>query len=239
MPLAQLTATIRAPFNQGVPGLYAQIVTWLAAHPNIIIQDVDWFRPESTYAGDENRMRISYMQATAPAVGGTWIVRLYQDDNTTGVTAQQAFTNSFGGGIEAVPFFVVDVTEHERARTGPNSLVVVCMSTGGANLGLVGHDRAVFVAEALGNIAAAAQGTADLYDASGRVVASGVTILNAGAVQWDVGQRNYVVVDEESGIYMGLPSCCGAVAPPAPVVTTSTPYPCPAYLSDQTNPVTS
>lgn len=239
MPLAQLTATVRAPFNQGVQGLYAQLVSWLGARSDIMIQDVDWFRPESTYAGDENRMRISYMQATAPAVGGTWIVRLYQDDNTTGVTAQQAFNADFANGLQAVPFFVVDVTEHERGRTGPNSLIAICMSTGEANLGLVGHDRAVFVAEPAGDIASLATGAAILYDATGRQVATGISVFNAGAVTWVAGQRNYVVVDEETGIYMGLPSCCGAAAPPAPVATTSTPYPCPGYLSGQTAPVSS
>ncbi len=235
MPLAQLTKTIRAPFNQGVKGLYAQLVTWLSAQTNIVIQDMDWFRPQSTYAGDENRVRIAYTQATPPAIGGAWIAKLYQD-STSGVTAQTAFNLEFAGGLQAVPFFVIDVTEHERTRTGPNSLLVVCMVTGAAPLGMVGHDRLAFIGAPDANVAAGATGTFTFWDATGRQVGTGLTVRNVGPVQWDQDQRNYVVVDDVTGEFIGLPSCCGA-AIPVPIATTSTPYPCPAYLSGQTMPV--
>jgi hypothetical protein len=236
MPLTQLTTTIRAPFNQGVPGIYAALLTWINAQTDIVITDVDWFRPLSTYDASESRIRISYQQATAPAIGGTWVARLYQD-TPGGLTAQEAFNLEFSSGFQAVPFFQLDVTEHSRARTGPNSLLVICMSTGGTNLNLVGHDRAAFIAEPAGDIAAGATGTAILYDASARVLSTTITIRNVGAVQWDAGQRNIVVIDELSGEYIGLPSCCGAAALVTAGGTTTTPYPCPGYLSGQTNPV--
>ncbi len=235
MSLTQLVKTVRAPFNQGVGGLYAQLVTWLASVPNIIIQDVDWFRPQSAYAGDESRVRISYLLATSPAIGGTWTAALYQDSGA--VTAQAAMNLDYAGGRQTVPFFIIDVTDHSKGRTGPNSLLVIGMQTGGVNLGLVGHDRATFIAEAAAPIASGATGLADFYDATGRKVATGLTIRNVGAVAWAQTQRNYIIMDETSGEFIGLPSCAGTTAVPDPVATTTTSYPCPAFLSGQTKPV--
>lgn len=237
MPLTQLTATIRSPFNRGVPGLYAAVVAWLGANTSIIIQDVDWFRPESTSSGDDLRLRISYLLATAPAVGSTWGARLFRTDGVS--TAQAKFNIEFGAGADLVPMFTRDITNHERVINDPDSLLVIGINTAaGPSLGMVGYDRAAFIGQPNNDIAAGAAGAATLFDAGGRLVAAAVTVRNVGAVPWLAQQRNYVVMDEVTGELLGLPSCCTPSAAPAVVSTTTTPYPCPAYLEDATAPVT-
>lgn len=237
MPLAQLTATIRSPFNQGVPGLYDAVVAWLAAHTSIIIQDVDWFRPESTHFGDALRLRISYLEATAPAVGSTWGARLFRTDGTS--TAQDKFNVEFGAGADLVPLFTRDITNHERVINDPDSLLVIGINTAaGPNLGMVGYDRAAFIGQPNSDIAAGAAGACTLFDAGGRQVAAAAVVRNVGAVNWPAQQRNYVIMDEITGQLLGLPSCCTPSAAPAVSSTTTTPYPCPAYMPGAAAPVT-
>lgn len=237
MALTQLTATIRAPFNQGVPGLYAAVAAWLAAHPSIVIQDVDWFRPESTSSGDELRLRVSYLSATAPAVGGTWGARLFRTDGTS--TAQQKFSVEFGAGADLVPMFTRDITNHERVINDPDSLLVVGIVTVvGAVLGMVGYDRAAFIGQPNADIAAGASGASTLIDAGGRVVNTTAVVRNVGLVNWPAQQRNYVIMDEVTGQLLGLPSCCTPSAAPSVISTTTTPFPCPAYLAGAAVPVT-
>ncbi len=238
MSLTQLTTTIRSPFNQGIPGLYTVLAAWLAANPSIIIQDVDWFRPESTRAGDDIRVRLAYLQVTAPAVGGTWGARLYRTDGTA--TAQAKYNLDFAAGADLVPMFTRDVTNHERVINDPDSILVIGIQTiVGSVLGMVGYDRAAFIGQPNADIAAGASGAGTLIDAGGRVVATAATLRNVGAVAWPAQQRNYVVMDEVTGELLGLPSCCTPSAAPAVVSTTTTPYPCPAYLADAPVPVTS
>lgn len=237
MSLVQFTATIRSPFNEGVPGLFNALVAWLAVRSStIIIQDVDWFRTESTRAGDDMRVRLLYLSATAPAVGGTWGARLFRTNGIT--TAQAAFGLEFAAGANLVPMFTRDVTNHERVINDPNSLLVIGIQTiVGAVLGMVGYDRAAFIGQPNASIAAGATGAGTLIDAGGRVVHTTATLRNVGAVSWPAQQRNYVVMDEVTGELIGLPSCCTPSAAPAVVSTTTTPYPCPAYLASAPAPV--
>lgn len=238
MALIQLTATIRSPFNQGVPGLYAAVVAWLGLNTSIIIQDVDWFRPESTRSGDDMRLRISYLRLTAPAVGGLWSARLFRTDGLS--TAQAKYGLEFGAGADLVPMFTRDITNHERVINDPDSLLVIGIQTiNGALLGMLGYDRAAFIGQPNADIAAGASGTCTLIDAGGRLVSTTSLVRNVGAVAWVAQQRNYVVMDEVTGEMIGLPSCCTPSAAPSVVSTTTTPYPCPAYLAGAAVPVTS
>ncbi len=241
MAVTQLVQTLRSPFNQGPQGLYAVLVAWLAAHTGITIQSVDWYRPQSTFSGDQSRLRIAYIDPGAGiggAVGATWIARLFQTTPTQ--TAQDAFIAAFGGGLALTPFFMLDVTNHERTMNDPDSLLVFGVQTDGAvpSPGLLGHDRAAFIAQPTAPIAAGSDGPCAVWDASGRLVGSAVTVTNVGAVSWSATDRNYVVYDELTGKLIALPSCCAAAAatlPPAS--TTTTPFPCPAYLPDAPAPV--
>ena len=240
MPLAQLVATVRSAFNAGTSVFGAQVAAWFAAHPGIIVQALSYNRPDSTFVGDQQTLRIAYLQATAPALGGTWEARYYQSDPSAGQTAQDQFNADFTppSTPAVVPMFLLDVTDHERDRTGPDALLAVCLRTDVGPLGEVGYDRAAFIASPLGNIAAGATGNALILDASGRTVSASLPVTNVGLVQWDLDQRNYVVYDEEGGTYIGLPSCCGADVWAPPVETTTTPFPCPAYF-DEPVPTTS
>jgi hypothetical protein len=232
--IIQNTATVVSPVNEGVIGLAQAVADWLANHPSIDIQDVDFYRPQSTFAADQIRVRIAYTQAIAPGVGAQWVSLFIQTQG--GVTAQQQF-NTVMKSATLVPFFVLDVSNHERTRSDADSILVIGVNTGLSPLGLVGNSRAAFIADPSAPIAAGASVNTPLIDASGRSLGS-APVRNVGAVVWPAQQRNYVVFDESSGELVGLPPCAGAAAPlPAVVSTTTAPYPCPAYLPGAQAPV--
>jgi hypothetical protein len=207
----------------------------LAGHPSIDIQDADFYRPQSTFAADQIRVRLAYTQSAAPAVGAQWSSVFVQTSG--GITAQQAF-NTLMQSASFVPFFVLDISNHERSRSDADSLLIIGVDTGASPLGLVGHSRAAFIADPSALIAPGASVLTPLLDASGRALGS-APVRNVGAVAWPVSQRNYVVLDESSGELIGVPPCAGAAAPLPPVAsTTTTAYPCPAYLPGAQAPVT-
>ena len=137
------------------------------------------------------------------------------------------------------PFHTVDVTNHERTMNDPDSLLVIGVRTnaGTPGAGLLGHDRAAFIAQPTLDIAAGASGACAVWDASGRVVGTAVTVKNVGAVNWTTQDRTYVIYDEITGVLLAIPSCCTAAAATLPPVsTTTTAYPCPAYLPGVPSP---
>lgn len=235
MSIGQLTATVSAPVNQGVAGLAQQVQAWLLAHPHIDIQDVDYYRPQSTFAADQMRLRIAYTQSEAPSVGAQWSSVLVQTEG--GTTAQQQFnTLAAFSGMTLVPFFVLDVTNHERGRSDPDSVLVIGVDTEAYPRGLVGHSRAAFIGQPEADIAPGALGSALIIDAAGRTLGAEL-VYNIGSEVWVQDERNYIVFDESSGELVGLPSCAAAVSPIAPVSsTTTTLYPCPAYLPGAAGP---
>lgn len=229
MPLTQLTVTIEAPVNQGNQGLATKLQAFLAtaaASAGIIIQDVDWYRPESTYSADIQRLRISYLQASAPAVGLVYTAVLYTG-GAGNPSAQAQFNAFFGAGLAIVPLFVIDVSDHNRVRLDEDAILVLGPST--TTPGLLGDDQAAWIGQPAAPILAGATGAVTLFDATGASLGS-VTVRNLGAVTWVAGERNYVIMDEVSGEFIGLPSCNGATAPGTVVVTTTTAYPCPAIV---------
>jgi len=232
MPLTQQIATIRSAFNQSTAPFAAQVAAWFLAHPDIVVQSVDAYRPDSTYRADNQVLRIAYLQATGSSIGGTWESLFYQTGG--GVTAQAQFNTAFTPPATPgmVPVFILDLTDHERNKTGAEALLIVGMRTDVAPLGEVGYDRAAFIASPIADIAAGASGNALILDGSGRTVSISLAVTNLGSVAWVAGQRNYVIYDEGSGVYVGLPSCSGAGVWAPPVATTTTAYPCPAYFDD-------
>jgi len=236
MTLTQMTTTLRAPVNEGNPGLFSALVAWLAAHPAIMIQDADVFRPQSTYAADVVRLRLAYTESVAPAVGATWSAKLYQSQGV--ITAQAAFVADFSGGITLVPVFTLDITNHERTFNDPGTLLVIGVDTGSIPLGMVGHSRAAFIAQAEEIVAAGASGLMTVFDAGGRTLGTGIQVRNVGVDPWPIDQRNYIIQDDITGELMGLPSCCAPDVPlPSVSSTTTTLYPCPAYLPGADIPV--
>jgi hypothetical protein len=235
VPLTQLTATLTAPLNQGNEGLFAQLQAFLTAAAltsGILIQDVDWYRPESTYAADIQRLRISYLQASAPAVGLSYLAAFYQGNGTT--TAVSQFNAAMAGGLPLVPDYVIDVSDHNRTRLDFDALIVLGPNT--TLPGLIGSDQAAWIGQPTAPILSGASGSAVLFDATGTNVGT-VTVTNVGAVTWVAGERNYVILDEVTGQYIGLPACVGAAALGPVATSTTTAYPCPTIVN-QTLPNT-
>lgn len=235
MPLAQLTATLTAPLNQGNAGLFTQLQAFLTAAaltPGIIIQDVDWYRYESPYSASIQRLRIAYLQASAPAIGLTYLAAFYEGNSTSDAATQ--FNAAMAGGLPLRPDFIIDVSDHNRVRTDHDALIALGPNT--TLPGLVGSDQAAWIGQPVGNILAGASGSAVLFDATGTNVGT-VTVVNVGAVTWVAGERNYVIMDEVSGQFIGLPACVGAAALTPVATSTTTPYPCPTIVN-QTLPNT-
>jgi hypothetical protein len=233
--LTQLTATLEAPLNQGNAGLFAQLQAFLAAAaltPGIIIQDVDWYRFESTYSASIQRLRIAYLQAAAPAIGLTYLAALYE--GTGGTDAATQFNAAMAGGLPLLPEFVIDVSDHNRVRLDHDALIVLGPNT--TLPGLVGSDQAAWIGQPVAPILAGASGSAVLFDATGTNVGT-VTVTNVGAVTWVAGERNYVIMDEVTGQFIGLPACVGAAALGPVATSTTTAYPCPTIVN-QTLPNT-
>lgn len=220
-------ATVSAPVNEGAQGLYNALVAWLAAHPGVNILDVDTFRFESQYAADQQRIRILY-QVVSSITGG-WQALFYVSSLvTTGQSAQQQFTDAMGAGATFVPWFLIDVTKHQSGRATADSLIVLGVNTAADPFGYNGKNTWIGAPQA--NILAGATGLCTLYDGSGTVLGS-KNVKNMGTSTWLQHQRNYVVMDFNVGILIGVPTCDPAAAvftPPA--LTTTTAFPCPAYL---------
>ncbi len=235
MAVASLVATVTAPFSQGAVGLYNALVTWLTANPGVNIVDIDTFRYESTASADEQRIRILY--ETGMAISGSWQALFYRSNSTTsGESAQALFTSAMDGGAATfVPWFLLDVTHHAVGRDSADTIIVLGVNTAADPYAF--NAKNIYIAQAQANILAGASGLANIYDGSGALV--GVkTITCLGTSTWQQNERNYVVVDEESGLLIGVPTCStlpAAWVPPA--ATTTTAFPCPAYFA-QTTPNT-
>lgn len=235
MSLTQLTTTIiptTAANIGGNAGLFAALQAWLLANSAIIIQDVDWYRPLSPFAAEMQRIRIAYLLAADGALGNTYQAYFYQGSASLG-DAQTQFNAAMTGGLAILPTYILDVTEPNRARLDEDTLIVIGPVT---NPALVGDDRSVFVGQPAGSIGHGSTGTASLIAADGAIVAAAVQVTNVDPTNaWPTNQRNYVVVDEVTGLFIGLPSCTtpdSAWTPPA--ATTTTPFPCAAIVAATT-----
>lgn len=226
--LTQLVKTIGTDANGGNAELVTLLQTWLAANPAIIIQDLDWYRPISTFAAEFQRVRISYLAATGGALGLTYRAIFYQGSASQG-SAQDQFNAAFGGGLAVVPDFIIDVTEPNRTRLDEDTLIVVGPVTSPS---LLGDDRSVFIAQPVASIGPGASGACTIIGPDGAIVATGIQVLNISLTRaWVANQRNYAVLDEVTGVLMGIPACSTAnTAWVAPGATTTTAYPCPTIL---------
>lgn len=226
--LTQLVKTIATDANGGNAELVTLLQAWLVANPTIIIQDIDWYRPISTFAAEFQRLRISYLAASGGALGLTYQALFYQGSAAQG-DAQSQFNAAFSGGLAVVPDFILDVTEPNRTRLDEDTLIVVGPVTAPS---LLGDDRSVFIAQPAADIAPNATGACTIIGPDGAIVATGMQVLNINQVRtWPANQRNYVILDEISGMLMGIPSCATVnTAWVAPGATTTTAYPCPTIL---------
>ncbi len=231
MAVASFVATVTAPFAEGAQGLYNALVAWLVAHPAVHIIDIDTFRFESPHLADEQRIRILY--ETGKTIPGGWQALFYRSSTTvSGSSAQDQFTAAMGAGATFVPWFVLDVTHHALGRDSSDSFIVLGVNT--ASDPFEFNSKNIYIAEAQAPILAGAAGLANIYDGSGTLIGVlSITVLGTSA--WQANERNYAVVDEDSGLLVGLPTC--SVAPVAfvpPAITTTTPFPCPAYFAQTT-----
>lgn len=226
--LTQLVKTIATDANGGNAELVTLLQAWLAANPTIIIQDIDWYRPISTFAAEFQRLRISYLAASGGALGLTYRALFYQGSAAQG-DAQSQFNAAFGGGLAVVPDFVIDVTEPNRTRLDEDTLIVVGPTTSPS---LLGDDRSVFVAQPAADIPPNTSGACSIIGADGSIVATGVQVLNINTLRtWPQNQRNYAILDEVTGALMGIPACSTTnTSWVAPGATTTTAYPCPTIL---------
>ncbi len=231
MSVTSLVATVTSPFSQGAEGLYNELVSWLAAHPGVNIVDIDTFRFESTYSADEQSIRILY--ETGLAITGGWQARFYRSSTTAaGNSAQQLFTNDMGFGATFVPWFLLDVTHHLVGRDSADTFIVLGVNTSSDPFGF--NSKNIYIAEPQGDILAGASGPANVYDGSGTLL--GVLDLTVlGTSTWQMNERNYAFIDEDTGLLVGLPTCsAGPTAWTPPALTTTTAFPCPAYFAQAT-----
>lgn len=232
MAVACLIATVSAPFAQGAQGLYNALVTWLAANAGAHIIDIDTFRFESEYAADEQRIRILY--ETGKTITGGWQALFYRSSTTvSGNNAQTLFTTAMGIGATFVPWFLLDVTHHAPGRDSADTFIVLGVNT--ASDPYEFNSKNIYIAQPQGIINQGASGLCDIYDGSGTLIGT-KTVTNLDlASAWKQNERNYAVIDEESGLMVGLPTC--TTAPTAwtpPAITTTTAFPCPAYFAQAT-----
>ncbi len=235
MAVASLIATVTAPFSQGAEGLYNALVTWLTANPGVHIIDISTFRYESEYSADEQRIRIAY--ETGKTITGGWQARFYRSSSTTaGQSAQVLFTSDMGGGATYVPWFLLDVTRHAPGRDSADTFIVLGVNTSSDPFEF--NSKNIYIAEAQAPILAGASGLANIFDGSG-VLLGVKTITNLSSLStWQANERDYAVIDEESGLMVGVPTCsAGPAAWSPPAITTTTAFPCPAYFA-QTTPNT-
>ncbi len=234
MAVAVLVATVSAPVNTGVRGLYDALVAWLTANPGVLIVDVDTFRFESEFEADQQTIRILYQ--TGMDITGGWEARLYVSSLVTaGLSAQQQFTNDMTAGATFVPWFTLDVTKHVTGRVTADSFIIIGVNTVTDPFGFNGKNT--WIAEPLNDILGGASGLCTLYDGAG-VSLGTVTVTNVGPDTWIQFQRNYAVMDDTTGFLIGLATCdAPAAAFVSPALTTTTPYPCPTYFP-QTLPQT-
>lgn len=230
MAVAVHVATVTAPFNQGVQGLFLALQAFLVANPTITIVDVDFQRLESEEPGEIQRVSILYETGLAIAAG--WQVLLFE--TTAAGTAADNFTAAFGSGATNVPWFTIDVTRHKQSRYSSQAFIVFCVSNVLDPTSLTGKNT--WIAQPTADIAAASMGTATLYDGSGASL--GVyPVKNVSTLHpWLALQSNYALLDDASGLVIGLPNCVTGSAFIAPAATTTTAYPLPAFVP-QTPPV--
>lgn len=231
MTVATLVGTISAPFSQGAQGLYNALVTWLAAHPGVHITDIDTFRFESEFSADEQRIRILY--ETGKTITGGWQALFYRSSTTaSGSSAQALFTTAMGVGATFVPWFLLDVTHHAPGRDSADTFIVLGVNT--ASDPYEFNSKNIYIAQPVANILAGASGSCSIFDGSGTLLGT-MAVTCLGTSTWQQNERNYCVIDEESGLMVGLPTC--SVAPTAwtpPAITTTTAFPCPAYFAQAT-----
>lgn len=229
---AYAIATITSPFSTGAQGMVASLNAWLATAPPMTIVAADIWREDSaTYTGLQ-RVRIAYVTGRADVPSG-YTASIYRSGPGV-VDAAQQFNDVQSTALNPrTAQFMFDLTDLRGSSSGLTFLVI------SANL-VENFDvyqlTSALIAEPLGDIAPGAFGSCNMITASGSSIVEGV--MNVGADVWVAGQRNYVTVDAVSGKWVGLPSCCsGSLAPlTPPAITTTPPFPCPAYVA-QTPPV--
>jgi hypothetical protein len=228
--VAVKVATVSAPFNQGVVGLFNALQAFLTANPGISIVDVDFQRFESDEPGDIQRVSILYETGLAIAAG--WQVLLFE--TTPAGSAADNFTAAFGAGATDVPWFTIDVTRHKQSRDTSQTFIVFCVSNVLDATSLTGKNT--WIAQPTADIGPGTSGTATLYDGSGALL--GVyPVTNVSTLHiWSVLQTNYVIMDDASGLLIGVPNCVAGTAFVPPAATTTTPFPLPAFVP-QTPPV--
>jgi hypothetical protein len=230
--VAVLVATVTAPLNQGAPGLFQAIQNFLGANSGIHIVDVTFQRLDSEEPADIQRISILY--ETGLAITGGWQARYYQT-TVAGGSAAAAFTTDLGFGALWVPWFIIPTTHYKPARTSGDEFIVFGVNTAFDTFGF--NRKNLYIAQANGAILAGASGAATIFDGSGTNLGT-KPITNVSNKPWIINQRNYVIMDETSGLLIGTPTCdaAGAAFTP-PASTTTTAYPLPAMFP-QTAPVT-
>lgn len=234
MTYNQKSITFKTPLNLGPDNLVTQFNNQFNAGL-YNIQSVDFNRLESTAGAGDLQLKVVYGEITNIGNGVAYEARLYQTNNTQ--TAQEAYNADFASGLARVPLFFLDITDHERSRSGNDWLFIVMAITdrgaaAGGN-GLVGLPDAVFAASPTANIAAGATGIATLYDAIGTIVAMGAVVTNLSTTDtWLQNERSMVVYDWATGTYSGIPTCCGGATITPNSTTTYAPLDVPCITKE-------
>jgi len=217
MPYTQRVISFSTPLNRSIDQLVTDFNAFFAGD-QVQFQDADFSRPQGPSGGGVTTLRVLYAESTVGLELES--VLFVTDQFSGGQKAQEKFNTYYdpaGGNNCRVPIKVIDITNHELANGNPDTLFVVNAVTDRAGqLGMLGHDKSVYIAEANANIVAGASGAATIFDSNGNQLSAGTTVTNGSSFAWQSGERSYVLFDPTTGELVTLATCNGAPSVLAP-----------------------
>lgn len=201
-------STLLKSFYQDVNGTRAEVVAdinaFLLANPSIVILSIAQSRSTTARESDRLRIRLLYSDVAGYANEAFLI------SGSAATPLDAAFTIFAAGNPTVRILQALDLTERS-ARSIDFGGILLIGTTAAIRAG-----NQVAVAEAIGLIAAGgtASGAAKIYDSGGNLLSASTPIVNGSlATAWPAGQRNLVVFDPDTNLYIGVPSCSGTGNP--------------------------
>lgn len=194
-------------FTQGVSegrqALITRFNTGLASsNKQLISATVQRFY--STRDNERLKIRVLYNSTLGNANTASYV------EGTPAATLEQAFSTYQTANPSRQLLFILDLANRTPRSVDRGAVCVITTAS------LPRAGREVYVAEALGNIAAGGttSGLVKLYDSNETLINPSVTAFNVSLLSaWQTGQRNLVMYDPATNNLVGIPSCCGTGNP--------------------------
>jgi hypothetical protein len=185
--------------------------TWLAANE---VEIVDAWAEQTTSQRQGLDMTVLYVMYRTLADNVSLTYEAYSSSDPT-----QDFTDFFAESLDdnygtRLPVIVVPVVTTQRGDAEKFNQMFYIALAKDDHPNAMDTSVPVFIAEALGPVAAQASAVMDLYNSRGLYVAQREVKNISNTVAWPAGDRNYVVRDPRSdlaagtAVYMGIPSGC-------------------------------